>query len=113
MLTRFTNNKFDEFSALPTYGIEFLCKDIAINGKKVRLQIWDTVYLRSREAGSEKYRSISRAYYRSSVGALVVYDITKRSTFNALKGWIQEAKMNGHQNLNFLIIGNKSDLKEE
>ena len=58
----------------PTIGVEFGSKTLQIRDKKIKLQIWDT-------AGQEAYKSITRSYYRSTVGALLVFDITCRRSF--------------------------------
>lgn len=57
-----------------TIGVEFAAKNLKINRKTIKLQIWDT-------AGQENFRSITRSYYRSAIGALLIYDITRRETF--------------------------------
>lgn len=54
-----------------TIGVEFAAKNLKINRKTIKLQIWDT-------AGQENFRSITRSYYRSAIGALLIYDITRR-----------------------------------
>lgn len=106
LLQRFTQQTFQEHSLNPTYGIEFVTKDIDINGKRIKLQIWDT-------AGTEKYKSLARSYYRSAVGALIVYDVTRRSSFLKAQDWLNEARTNGHANINFLLIGNKCDMSSD
>lgn len=60
-----------------------------IKMKTIKLQIWDT-------AGQENFKSITRSYYRSAIGALLVYDITRRETFEHLQTWIEEVKANGN-----------------
>lgn len=70
---------------------------------KVKLQIWDT-------AGQESFRSITRSYYRGAAGALLVYDITRRDTFQHLGRWLDEAKQHAQENMVILLIGNKADL---
>jgi Ras-related protein Rab-2A len=70
------------------------------------LQIWDT-------AGQENFRSITRSYYRSAIGALLVYDITRRDTFEHLKGWLEEVKTNGNPFMEVLLVGNKNDLEDK
>ena len=72
-------------------------------GKSLDLRIWDT-------AGQERYRSVTRNYYRDSVGAILVYDITQRATYNQLKHWLSEARSLAARNCVFLVMGNKSDL---
>ena len=54
-----------------------------IDGKEVKAQIWDT-------AGQERFRAVTSAYYRGAVGALVVYDISRRSTFESISRWLDE-----------------------
>lgn len=71
---------------------------------QVKLQIWDT-------AGQESFRSITRSYYRGAAGALLVYDITRRDTFQHLSRWLEEAKSHAQPNMVILLIGNKNDLE--
>jgi Ras-related protein Rab-2A len=72
--------------------------------KRIKLQIWDT-------AGQESFRSITRSYYRGAAGALLVYDITRRETFNHLSRWLEEARQNGNPDMVIMLIGNKSDME--
>ncbi|KXZ54215.1 RABB1 protein [Gonium pectorale] len=76
---------------------------INIDGKQIKLQIWDT-------AGQESFRSITRSYYRGAAGALLVYDITRRETFNHLASWLEDARQHANPNMTIMLIGNKSDL---
>ena len=71
-----------------TIGVEFGARMIAIDNRQIKLQIWDT-------AGQESFRSITRSYYRGAAGALLVYDITRRDTFNHLTRWLEEANAGG------------------
>ena len=87
-----------------TIGVEFGARMIAIDNRQIKLQIWDT-------AGQESFRSITRSYYRGAAGALLVYDITRRDTFNHLTRWLEEARQNSNQNMVIMLIGNKSDLE--
>jgi len=77
---------------------------ITIDNKQVKLQIWDT-------AGQESFRSITRSYYRGAAGALLVYDITRRDTFNHLTTWLEDARQHSNSNMTIMLIGNKSDLE--
>lgn len=77
---------------------------IEINERHIKLQIWDT-------AGQESFRSITRSYYRGAAGALLVYDITRRETFNHLTRWLEEARHNASSDMVVMLIGNKSDLE--
>ncbi len=87
-----------------TIGVEFGARLITIDNQQIKLQIWDT-------AGQESFRSITRSYYRDAAGALLVYDITRRETFNHLERWLEEARQNGNPNMSIMLIGNKSDLE--
>lgn len=74
-----------------------------IEGKTVKAQIWDT-------AGQERYRAITSAYYRGAVGALLVYDITKRQTFDNVQRWLRELRDHADSNIVIMMAGNKADL---
>ena len=87
-----------------TIGVEFGSKIVDCEGTKIKLQIWDT-------AGSESFKSITRAYYRSAAGCLLVYDITRRDSFNHISEWLSEAYMHGNPGLSVTLVGNKSDLE--
>ncbi|XP_021122096.1 ras-related protein Rab-4A isoform X2 [Heterocephalus glaber] len=86
-----------------TIGVEFGSKIINVGGKYVKLQIWDT-------AGQERFRSVTRSYYRGAAGALLVYDITSRETYNALTNWLTDARMLASQSIVIILCGNKKDL---
>ncbi|GJM97101.1 hypothetical protein PR202_ga14002 [Eleusine coracana subsp. coracana] len=74
-----------------------------IEGKTIKAQIWDT-------AGQERYRAITSAYYRGAVGALLVYDITKKQTFENIQRWLRELRDHADSNIVIMMVGNKSDL---
>ena len=76
---------------------------ITIDQKQIKLQIWDT-------AGQESFRSITRSYYRGAAGALLVYDITRRDTFEHLTTWLEDARSYSSSHMTIMLIGNKSDL---
>ncbi|ROT60664.1 hypothetical protein C7M84_021806 [Penaeus vannamei] len=63
------------------------------------------------QAGQEAFRSITRSYYRGAAGALLVYDITRRETFNHLTQWLEDARQHSNSNMVIMLIGNKSDLE--
>ncbi len=105
ILLRYTNDKFsNEFQS--TIGVEFGVKNLSIDDKLYRVQIWDT-------AGQEQFRSITRAYYKNSVCACVVYDITNKATFENIKSWLEDCKKKCPKTIYLVLIGNKSDLEEE
>ncbi|KAL5798658.1 hypothetical protein ACOSQ2_003478 [Xanthoceras sorbifolium] len=82
LLSRFARNEFDNNSKT-TIGVEFQTQVVEIDGKEVKAQIWDT-------AGQERFRAVTSAYYRGAVGALVVYDITRKSSFDSVQRWLDE-----------------------
>ncbi|KAJ9541787.1 hypothetical protein OSB04_028293 [Centaurea solstitialis] len=84
ILSRFTRNEFC-LESKSTIGVEFATRTLQVEGKTVKAQIWDT-------AGQERYRAITSAYYRGAVGALMVYDITKKQTFENVQRAIPESE---------------------
>ncbi|KOM56162.1 hypothetical protein LR48_Vigan10g205400 [Vigna angularis] len=76
---------------------------VTIDSRPIKLQIWDT-------AGQESFRSITRSYYRGAAGALLVYDITRRDTFNHLASWLEDARQHANPNMSIMLVGNKCDL---
>ncbi|XP_046581770.1 ras-related protein Rab-39B-like [Haliotis rubra] len=107
ILRYFTDGKFEE-QCDPTVGVDFYARLIEVKpGIRVKLQLWDT-------AGQERFRSITRSYYRNSVGVMIIYDITKRSTFENIKDWYEESKMHIEpQKAVYLVLGHKSDMEEQ
>jgi Ras-related protein Rab-2A len=103
LLLKFAHNKFlDEYQA--TIGVEFGAKNVEIDNKIFRVQIWDT-------AGQENFRSITRAYYKNSVCALIVFDINNEDTFDSVQSWIQECKLQTPKTVTMVLVGNKCDLE--
>lgn len=103
LLLQFTDKRFQPVHDL-TIGVEFGARMVTIDGKQIKLQIWDT-------AGQESFRSITRSYYRGAAGALLVYDITRRETFNHLTTWLDDARQNSNHSMSIMLIGNKIDLE--
>ena len=104
ILLQYINGKFsDDFKA--TLGVEFGAKNIEINSRIYRIQIWDT-------AGQENFRSIARAYYKNSICACIVYDITSRNSFNSVQSWIDDCTKQTPKSILLLLIGNKNDLND-
>mmetsp|Transcript_65859 Transcript_65859/g.73721 ORF Transcript_65859/g.73721 Transcript_65859/m.73721 type:complete len:218 (+) Transcript_65859:201-854(+) len=104
LLLQFTDKRFQPVHDL-TIGVEFGARMVNLDGDKlVKLQIWDT-------AGQESFRSITRSYYRGAAGALLVYDITRRDTFQHLNRWLEEARQHAQSNMVIMLIGNKNDLE--
>lgn len=65
------------------------------------------------QAGQESFKSITRGYYRSAAGAILVYDITNRESFNNVARWLEEARLNGNSEMVFVVVGNKCDMEAE
>ena len=83
-----------------------MAKNISINDRNVRIQIWDT-------AGEEAFRSITRSYYKSSTCAFIVYDITEKKTFYDVTSWLQDCRDMCYKNILIYLIGNKNDLEDK
>ena len=105
ILLQFTDNKFRYQHEL-TIGVEFGAKTIDINGKSIKIQIWDT-------AGQEAFQAITRTYYKGAIGALLVYDITRRETFTHATKWLDDVRTNSSKNVTVILIGNKKDLEDK
>ena len=80
LVSQFVDGIFVE-DEKPTVGVEFSSKSFSIGSKQVRCQIWET-------AGQERFRAVTKAYYSGSVGAVVVFDLTKSQTFESAARWI-------------------------
>ncbi|KAG6775373.1 ras-related protein Rab11D [Populus alba] len=105
ILARFARNEFS-LDSKATIGVEFQTRTLVIDHKSVKAQIWDT-------AGQERYRAVTSAYYRGAVGAMLVYDITKRQTFDHIPRWLEELRSHADKNIVIILIGNKSDLEDQ
>lgn len=93
-----------------TIGVEFSSKIVKVGSgsrrKRIKLQLWDT-------AGTERFRSVSRSYYRGAAGAILVYDISSYSSFTALPTFLMDARALASPNLTVLLAGNKTDLLDD
>ncbi len=105
LIKRYTKDQFGGVY-LTTVGMDFQDKIIEIEDKKVRLQIWDT-------AGQERFRNVTKSYFQSSQGLVLVYDITDRESFEKLNFWVDNIKNNAPENAKFILVGNKCDLANE
>ncbi|XVF75209.1 hypothetical protein PTKIN_Ptkin13bG0169300 [Pterospermum kingtungense] len=104
LLARFARDEFYPNSK-STIGVEFQTQKMDINGKEIKAQIWDT-------AGQERFRAVTSAYYRGAVGALLVYDISRRQTFDSIGRWLNELHTHSDMNVVTILVGNKSDLRD-
>ncbi|XP_064610701.1 ras-related protein Rab-22A-like [Liolophura sinensis] len=88
-----------------TIGASFMTKNLVHGDKTFKFQIWDT-------AGQEKYRALAPMYYRGAAAAIVVYDVTKESSFHTVKDWVKELHRHGPPRIVLAIAGNKCDLED-
>ena len=106
IINRYIDDKFNE-KIKPTLGIDFKTKMIQKGENLIKISIYDT-------AGEEKYRHLIKNYYNGSNGILLVFDITKRNSFDNLNFWLDELEKNCNlNNLYIFLVGNKTDLKKE
>ena len=102
LILRYTKGIFRE-EFLNSIGVDFRSKDLIYDGKKIKLQIWDT-------AGEERYRTITASYYRGAHAIAIVFDLTEIETFEHVKRWIEDINKYAKENVLKFLIGNKSDL---
>ncbi|WVW78611.1 hypothetical protein I302_100570 [Kwoniella bestiolae CBS 10118] len=103
LLIRLTDDRFDLTG--PTLGVEFGSRIISVGneGKRVKVQCWDT-------AGTESFRSITRSYFRGAAGALLVYDVTRRESFDHVTSWLEDLRKYADENVSIILVANKVDL---
>ena len=101
---RFIEDKFNADS-MTTTGLDLKTKDILIDNKQIRIQLWDT-------AGQEKFNSITKNLILRVQGIIILFDITNKESFNNLNVWIKTIKEQCGKNFPILIAGNKTDLEE-
>ena len=105
LLLRFVDDKYDDES-LQTIGIDIKYKDITLDDKKYKLDLYDT-------AGQEKFRSAVEKFFKKSDCVFLVYEITNRKSFKNISNWIKECKSKASENVLIVLIGNKCDLNEK
>ena len=88
-----------------TVGVEFGMKYEKVNNKTIKVQIWDT-------AGQERFKSVTRSYFRGSIGVLICYDITNAESFQRVQTWLSEVKQYARSEATYMIFGNKNDLED-
>lgn len=105
IITRFMYDKFDN-TYQATIGIDFLSKTMYLEDRTVRLQLWDT-------AGQERFRSLIPSYIRDSSVAVVVYDVSNRSSFLNTARWVEEVRTERGSDVIIVLVGNKTDLVDK
>jgi len=103
LLLRFHDGSFFSESFISTIGVDFKVKTLDIDGRRIKLQIWDTT-------GQERFRTITSSYYRGAHGVLLVYDRTNETSFRNVRNWADEVERYANPNVVKVIIGNKCDL---
>uniref|UniRef100_A0A8C3SKF6 Ras-related protein Rab-39B n=1 Tax=Chelydra serpentina TaxID=8475 RepID=A0A8C3SKF6_CHESE len=104
LLKRYTEGAFLD-SINQTVGVDFYVQFVELEpGLRIKLQFWDT-------AGQERFRSVTRSYYRNSAGAVLMFDLTNRASFESIKEWHREVTDTVKPfHVVFVLVGHKSDL---
>eukprot|EP00826_Nyctotherus_ovalis_P039107 TRINITY_DN372_c0_g1_i5.p2 TRINITY_DN372_c0_g1~~TRINITY_DN372_c0_g1_i5.p2 ORF type:complete len:189 (-),score=50.91 TRINITY_DN372_c0_g1_i5:22-588(-) len=100
-LMRFADDSFTT-SHISTIGIDFKIKPVTIDGKSIKLQIWDT-------AGQDRFRTITQTYYKGAMGVILAYDCTDENSFNNVRNWIKQLEAHATPGVCKVLVGNKSD----
>ncbi len=104
IMSKYLKNQFMENSKA-TVGVEFGSKLFNHQGHKIKAQIWDT-------AGQEKYNSLTSSYYRGAQGALVVYDITQKDSFEKVEKLVNDLREKSETKIYIILVGNKIDKEQ-
>ena len=105
IMSKYIKNEFHEDSKA-TVGVEFGSKQFTVEGHSIKAQIWDT-------AGQERYKAITSAYYKGAKGAFIVYDITRKQSFESVDKWVNDVSAVADKKITIILIGNKSDLEDQ
>lgn len=101
---QYVKGQFNEYIDM-TIGAAYFYKTLLVNGKNIKLDIWDT-------AGQDRFRCVAAMFYRGAVGAIVVYDITDRESFLGAQTWIKQILQNSNNPVQICLVGNKLDLAD-
>ncbi len=101
LISVYNGNQLYE-SRMDTIGIDFKTDIIRYNGEVIMLQIWDT-------AGQDRFRFLTKNYYRNTSGIFFVFDLTNKESFDNLEYWISEIRNNTNPNVDIILVGNKTD----
>lgn len=105
-LLRYCDKTFQE-AHLSTIGLDYRLKTMTLqNGKNIKLQIWDT-------AGQDRFRAITKNYYKGANGIILIYDITNLQSYENVKNWIAQIREQANPNVVIYLAGNKIDVVEE
>lgn len=103
LILRYADNTFNP-SYTATIGVDFKIRVLEVDGKRVKLQIWDT-------AGQDRFRSIVSNYYRGAHGVLLVYDVSTAESFDHIPDWLDEVRGHAPDDVAVALVGNKCDVE--
>ena len=105
-LLRYCDKSFQD-AHLSTIGLDYRLKTMTLqNNKSIKLQIWDT-------AGQDRFRAITKNYYKGANGIILIYDVTSIQTYENVKNWISQIREESNPNVIIYLVGNKIDVPEE
>ena len=105
-LMKYTDKTFQDIH-MATIGLDYRLKSMKLkSGKNIKLQIWDT-------AGQDRFRAITKNYYKGSHGIILIYDVTNVQTFENVKQWVSQIREEAAQNVIIYLVANKIDMEEE
>ena len=101
-LTRYADNTFQDLHT-STIGIDYKLKNVKLDDNRIiRLQIWDT-------AGQDRYRSLTKSYYKGANGIIIIFAVTLKSSFDNVKNWVSQIRAEADENVTIFLVGNKID----
>jgi len=103
IMSRFCKDEFTKDNK-STIGVDFATRQIEHDGKNIEAQVWDT-------AGQERFKAVTAAYFRGAIGALIIYDVTNRASFQNCERWLRDLRQHTDPSLVAMLVGNKCDLK--
>jgi small GTP-binding protein len=105
-LLRYADDTFND-NHISTIGLDYRLKMVNLdNDKIVKMQIWDT-------AGQDRFRAITKNYYKGAHGIILMYDITSQVSFNNIKNWVSQIKENTSDKVKIVLVGNKCDIENQ
>ena len=105
-LMKYTDKTFQDIH-MATIGLDYRLKTMKLkSGKNIKLQIWDT-------AGQDRFRAITKNYYKGSHGIILIYDVTNLQTFENVKTWVSQIREEASNNVVIYIAANKIDMEAE
>jgi small GTP-binding protein len=102
ILLRYTRSSFSDV-LLPTLGVDFKQKEVIVKGKSYIVQIWDS-------AGQERFRSVTRTYYKKASGIILAYDCTSFKSFQNVEQWLQQITSEVDSQVPLVLVSTKNDL---